>query len=316
MAVQVPSILLKKFSYGNPYGDKERTTAAQFIAQVEADRAASGLSNWEYASRQSQEVKKALEAATYYTSNRPTGPTNKQVAGTFGAMAAGALTGGALQNAGMLGAPAGSGTLASVPTATPAAASGGMMWGGAPSTAGLFAPSGMVGTTAASGAAASGAGATATTAAAGGGGFWGGVGKMLGGSGGWGPVAVNAGLNVLGSYMASRAANQAAEQQMEFGRQALDFEKQRYADAQANFKPWITQGTNAVNTIGASLMPTDGSKAPTANNLAGQFNSGLLANAANNGRNMVQMKGPTGDVQAVPSYLVPHFQAKGATIVS
>lgn len=152
-----------------------------------------------------------------------------------------------------------------------------------------------------------------------GGGLWGGLQKIGGGlfGGGknmWGPLAASSGLDLLGGYLSSRAANKAAETQLEYGNRALDFEKGRYADAQKNLAPYIANGQNANNTAASALMPTSG-PAPTAANLGPQFMAPFQQNAQNNGSRMVQMRAPDGSTQAVPDFQVAHFTSRGATVV-
>lgn len=124
----------------------------------------------------------------------------------------------------------------------------------------------------------------------------------------------SSGMDMLAAYLSARAAKQASDQQFEFGQQALQFEKDRYANSQANFKPWIDTGQQAVGTLGSALMPTSG-PAPTADNLAGQWIGGLQANAKNNGRSLVSMRAPTGEIKQVADFQVPHYMAAGARVV-
>lgn len=162
-------------------------------------------------------------------------------------------------------------------------------------------------------------------AVGGGGGLWGGlqsIGRGLFGGGGgagggnlWGPLAASSGLDLLGGYLSSRAANNAANQQLEYGNRALDFEKQRYADAQGNLAPWIDTGQQAVKTAGAAMMPSNG-PAPTAANVAPQFMAPFQQNAQNNGSNLVMLQAPDGSQRQVPGTLVPHFLSRGAKVVS
>lgn len=200
--------------------------------------------------------------------------------------------------------------------ATTAAVAPAVNWAAAPSTAGLFAPEGLVGTTAATTAAPAAGAVAPAAAAAAKGGFWNTLkkigGKLFGSDAG--KVALSSGADLAAAKIAADAARHAADQQFEFGMQALNFEKQRYTDAQGNLQPWIGAGKKALGAVGNALMPENG-PAPTADNLAPRWISGLQANAQNNGRSLVSMRAPTGEVQQVPSFQVPHYQSAGAKVI-
>ena len=70
-----------------------------------------------------------------------------------------------------------------------------------------------------------------------------GIGSLLG-----------AGLGVFGSTSAANtqanAADQAAQLQYQLGEQGLAFQEKQYEQNQNNLEPWITQGRNALNTLG------------------------------------------------------------------
>jgi hypothetical protein len=62
-------------------------------------------------------------------------------------------------------------------------------------------------------------------------------------------------------------------------------------------------------------MPENG-PAPTADNLAPRFTSGLLQNAQNNGQpQMVTLRAPTGEVRAVPANVADALIQRGAVKV-
>lgn len=128
------------------------------------------------------------------------------------------------------------------------------------------------------------------------------------------PLIYGLGSSAVGTALAAHAASKAANQEAQAAQQALDFEKQRYADAQANFGPYIKTGQQAVTTLGNFMMPANG-PAPTADNLIGRFNGTQVANMQNNGSRMVTLKAPTGEVRQVPDFQVPGFLAHGATVV-
>jgi hypothetical protein len=69
------------------------------------------------------------------------------------------------------------------------------------------------------------------------------------------PMAINAGANVVGAALSSRAANNAAESQIEAGDRALAFLREQYGDAKTNLAPYMTAGTQALNTV-SSALPT------------------------------------------------------------
>ena len=61
---------------------------------------------------------------------------------------------------------------------------------------------------------------------------------------------------LIGSHSAGQAAKtqadaatQAAQLQADASKQALDFQKQQYADSQANFAPWLQSGTSALSNL-------------------------------------------------------------------
>ncbi len=160
------------------------------------------------------------------------------------------------------------------------------------------------------GGAAGAAGAAGSAASAAGKGFWGNL------TSGYGlPAILGTGLNFLGAALQSNAAQDAAKLQAQAAQNALNFEEQRYGQAQQNFAPFIATGQNANQTLGSYMMPSDPSKAPTAANLAPQFNAPLLTNAANNGSNMVTVKAPNGETHQVAAFMAPYYTAKGGTVV-
>lgn len=126
---------------------------------------------------------------------------------------------------------------------------------------------------------------------------------------------IAAGGDLLGSYLQARAAKQAADAQVEWANKALQFEQEKYGDAKQNFAPYIANGGNAVNAMGAALMPTDGSPAPTAANLAPQWTGPLLSQAGRNGSSMVTMQAPTGETKQVPDFMMASYLARGAKVV-
>lgn len=161
----------------------------------------------------------------------------------------------------------------------------------------------------------------------GGGGFWNGL-KNLGkgllglrGNGnkdnGTNPYqnGINTGLDLLNAYLGSKAAKDAAQAQIDAANKALDFEKQRYGDAQNNFRPYIEHGQQANTAFADAMMPANG-QAPTAANLGPQFMAPFQQNAQNNGQRMVTMRAPNGETRQVPDFQVPHYSAQGATVVS
>jgi hypothetical protein len=66
---------------------------------------------------------------------------------------------------------------------------------------------------------------------------------------------VNMGMNGVGAYLSSRAANKAADQQAESAREALALRRDMYERDMANQAPWLSAGTGAVMTL-ANLMGT------------------------------------------------------------
>lgn len=71
------------------------------------------------------------------------------------------------------------------------------------------------------------------------------------------PTAINAGANIAGSVMGSRAANNAARTQTEAGDRALAFLRQQYEDQQRNLQPYMAAGQGALTTL-QNALPTRG----------------------------------------------------------
>lgn len=119
------------------------------------------------------------------------------------------------------------------------------------------------------------------------------------------PQLVGAGIQGLGSYMQSRAANKAAQQQMQASERALDFSKGIYNDQKANQQPFIQTGQSAIGTLGG-LMGYAPPQAPQGNTAQPR---GPLSSL---GGEMVQMRAPDGSVRMVPANQASYLEARGA----
>jgi len=63
------------------------------------------------------------------------------------------------------------------------------------------------------------------------------------------PLGINAGANIIGGVMQSRAANNAAQTQTEAGDRALNFLREQYVNQQQNLQPYMTAGRGALDTL-------------------------------------------------------------------
>lgn len=88
--------------------------------------------------------------------------------------------------------------------------------------------------------------------AAGGGGAPNAMSGLFGKIGGWPQVAAG-GFNLLQAQIAANSAKKAAQIQAQYGNRALDFEMQRYKDAQGNFTPFLQGGQKAFTNLGDIL---------------------------------------------------------------
>ena len=83
------------------------------------------------------------------------------------------------------------------------------------------------------------------------------AGKFLGlGASDWLTAALFGGqtlANVWGTKQQVGATDRAAEAQLQANREALDFLKQQWETARADFQPWLTTGTTATNKLNESL---------------------------------------------------------------
>lgn len=67
------------------------------------------------------------------------------------------------------------------------------------------------------------------------------------------PLGINAGANIVGGVMQSRAANNAAQTQSEAGDRALNFMREQYANQQQNLQPYMNAGRGALDTLQRAL---------------------------------------------------------------
>lgn len=131
-------------------------------------------------------------------------------------------------------------------------------------------------------------------------------------TGGWGrlaPQLIGLGVQGVGSFMQSRAAKNAAAQQMAASERALEFSKGIYNDQKANQQPFIGMGHSAVNTLGG-LMGLSQPQASQPQQPTAQPRGALGSMGQ-----MVTMRAPDGSTKQVPVDQVAGFQARGAQVV-
>lgn len=129
----------------------------------------------------------------------------------------------------------------------------------------------------------------------------------------WGTLAsklVPLGLQGFGSFMGSRAANNAAQQQMDAANKALAFSEGIYNDQKANQQPFIGMGHSAVNTLGGLMGLTPA--APVSQPRTAQPTGGPLGGIGQG----VLMQAPDGSTRQIPQDQVAMYEARGAKRVS
>lgn len=148
------------------------------------------------------------------------------------------------------------------------------------------------------------------------------------GSGLWSKLAsplittgIQAGTNLLGTKMQVDASKDAAKIEAQSAKEALDWQKAVYGQRQEQLAPAIGVGNGATLALG-NLMgiraPEGGYHAPPAPGAAPAAAAAPATPAPASTPaqpQTVQMRSPTGQVQAVPVEQVQHYQQLGATVV-
>jgi hypothetical protein len=229
--------------------------------------------------------------------------------GAFGG--AGAAAGGAGAaggGAGGAGAGTAGGVLPATSLATGSSAVGGLGFGGAGATGGATGAFGGVG-------ALGGAGGTAA-----------GTGTAAGGSGWILPALGTAqvGAQLVGGYFQSKAAKTAAEQQAQAADKALALQREMYQTTREDLAPYRAAGPVGMTALSALLglpyapppatAPAPSAAAPLAplpGRAPGPGSTPVPGHAVPRVAT-VQMRAPTGQVQAVPADQVSFYEARGA----
>ena len=141
------------------------------------------------------------------------------------------------------------------------------------------------------------------------------------------PLALggSAAIGLIGASKASKAAKQAATTQtastdraaalqFQLGNRALDFQREAWQQAQANAAPYLAAGSTALG----GLMGLTGLNGSSPGAGAGAGLAQIMGPAAGGYQapEMVSMRSPTGQIKSVPRAMVPHFESRGAVVVS
>lgn len=131
-------------------------------------------------------------------------------------------------------------------------------------------------------------------------------------------TALEAGTNLAGTWMETRAQKQAAELEAQSLQNALDWQKEQYGVRQQQLAPSINTG-NASTVQLAHLMglnaPEGGWESTPAPTQVGSGQTPAAA-AGGGGKGMVLMQAPgSSQTKLVPQAMVAAYQAKGAQVV-
>lgn len=126
---------------------------------------------------------------------------------------------------------------------------------------------------------------------------------------------VNAGANVLGGVLTSRAAGKAADQQAQAARDSLNLQRNIYEQGRSDQMPWLNAGRGAVTTL-SRLMGVDGvNPAAAMPQTSPQGQQAMprspMAQLATGG-GTVLMRAPDGSTRPVPMAQVAQLEARGA----
>lgn len=128
-------------------------------------------------------------------------------------------------------------------------------------------------------------------------------------------AAASGATTVAAAKMGSNAANKASKTQANAATDALNFEKQQYANEQARLQPYRDLGGQAFAKIGQSF----GLSAPTpqATAYGSGGNGGTFTFAQPQGGGMVKIRNPrTGEIRPVPAAQAKLLQARGGQVVA
>lgn len=162
------------------------------------------------------------------------------------------------------------------------------------------------------GAAGTAAGTSAATAA-GHAGLWGKIGGLAVEQG------IPAAANIIGTKMQVNAERDAAKMQADAAREALDWQKEQYAQRQRQLAPAIGVGNGATVRLGELMgiqTPQGGYGPQTQTGVHGQPTNPAPTAQQPATINMVPMRAPTGAVKMIPEAQVPHYEQLGAVRVS
>lgn len=117
-----------------------------------------------------------------------------------------------------------------------------------------------------------------------------------------------AGASERAAELQAKSAERAAELEAQTAREALAFQREQWADTQANQAPWLRAGSASLDRL-SGLMGLPG--APAAGLPPGVTRSPIAAPGAGT----ILMRAPTGQQQWVPSEHVAQYQSRGAQVV-
>lgn len=151
------------------------------------------------------------------------------------------------------------------------------------------------------------------------------------------PLVIMGGLAAAGAIggaaISSSASKSAAETQAQSGANALNVQKQMYDQTRSDLQPWVTQGSQAVGTLGALMgmggtvngQPVGGQTPSGGTTTLGQFSApnqtpqqmGLVNPAQQNGGEdrMVTLQAPDGSTRQFPMSQAQRFISAGARLV-
>lgn len=128
----------------------------------------------------------------------------------------------------------------------------------------------------------------------------------------WGrlaPAIISGGLQGFASWQQSRAANKAAQQQVDASNRALDFSKGIYEEQRANQQPFIGVGQGAVTNLGSLMGVTPQAPYQPPQQTEQPRGLGVLGS-------MVLMRAPDGSTRSVLPDQVAFLEARGAKRIS
>lgn len=129
------------------------------------------------------------------------------------------------------------------------------------------------------------------------------------------PALILGGATAGSAAISAHASNKAANEEQQAGDRALQVQQREYQQAQQQLAPFRAMGTSTLGSLynlaeqaPVTASPTGfGYSAPTLPPMTGSFGS-LAASM-----DMVMLRAPNGQTQAVPANQVGHYLARGAT---